>query len=90
MQRILVVDDTELNCELLRNILKDGYIIDTAKDGEQALSKIREYPPRPCGDPSGSADAENERICSDCGDEKKGMDGKNPCAYYQQRAFCGG
>ena len=45
MQRILVVDDTELNCELLRNILKDGYIIDTAKDGEQALSKIREYPP---------------------------------------------
>lgn len=43
MQRILVVDDAELNRELLRNILKDEYIIEMAEDGEQALIKFQEY-----------------------------------------------
>ena len=41
MQRILVVDDTELNCELLQEILRDGYIVETARDGEEALSGVR-------------------------------------------------
>ncbi len=43
MQRILVVDDAELNRELLRNILDDEYIIEMAEDGEQALDKFWEY-----------------------------------------------
>lgn len=41
MQRILVVDDAELNRELLRSILEDKYIIDTAEDGRQALEALR-------------------------------------------------
>ena len=45
MQRILVVDDTELNCELLKEILRDGYIVEMARDGEEALLRLREYPP---------------------------------------------
>lgn len=40
MQRILVVDDAELNRNLLYNILEDDYIVDMAKDGEQALQKL--------------------------------------------------
>ena len=40
MQRILVVDDVELNRELLCEMLKDDYVIDTAEDGEEALEKI--------------------------------------------------
>ena len=43
MQRILVVDDAELNRNLLYNILEDDYMIDTAEDGEQALQKLGEY-----------------------------------------------
>ncbi len=43
MQRILVVDDVELNRELLREILRDEYVIDTAEDGVEALEKIRQY-----------------------------------------------
>ena len=43
MQRILIVDDMELNRELLCNILKDDYMIETAEDGEQALKKLQEY-----------------------------------------------
>lgn len=43
MQRILVVDDAELNRELLRNILEDEYMIEMAEDGEQALDKFWEY-----------------------------------------------
>lgn len=41
MQRILVVDDAELNRELLRSILEDRYIIDTAEDGRQALQALQ-------------------------------------------------
>lgn len=43
MQRILVVDDAELNRNLLYNILEDDYMIETAEDGEQALQKLGEY-----------------------------------------------
>ncbi len=43
MQRILIVDDVELNRELLCNILKDDYIIEMAENGEQALEKLQEY-----------------------------------------------
>lgn len=37
MQRILVVDDVEVNRELLRQILEDDYIVEIAEDGEQAI-----------------------------------------------------
>ena len=43
MQRIIVVDDVEINRELLKNILKDEYIVETAEDGQQALQKIEKY-----------------------------------------------
>ena len=42
MQKILVVDDTELNRELLHEILKDEYIVEMAEDGTQALEMLRE------------------------------------------------
>ena len=42
MQKILVVDDVEINRELLHNILKDDYIIEMAEDGEQAIQKLKE------------------------------------------------
>ncbi|MCI9073361.1 MAG: response regulator [Lachnospiraceae bacterium] len=43
MQRIVVVDDAEINRELLRNILKDSYVIDMARDGEEALQKLHRH-----------------------------------------------
>lgn len=43
MERILVVDDAELNRELLCDILKDDYFIETAGDGDEALDKLHEY-----------------------------------------------
>lgn len=42
MQRILVVDDVELNRELLRNMLEEEYIIELAEDGEQAINRLKE------------------------------------------------
>ena len=42
MQKILVVDDAELNRELLHEILKDEYTVEMAEDGEQALEKLQE------------------------------------------------
>jgi DNA-binding response OmpR family regulator len=46
MYKILVVDDEE-NLRLLyeRELLKDGYEIELASSGEEALSKFRENPP---------------------------------------------
>ena len=41
MQRILVVEDAQLNRELLKDMLKDEYRVDTARDGEEALEKLR-------------------------------------------------
>src|SRR5512147_237265 len=44
--RILIVDDHEDNIELLRARLEArGYAIDTAMDGEQALSRVAAAPP---------------------------------------------
>ncbi len=43
MQRILVVDDAEVNRELLRGMLKDDYIVELAEDGEQAVQKLQKY-----------------------------------------------
>lgn len=43
MQRIMIVDDAEVNRELLHNILKDNYIIDMAKDGKEALQKLHKH-----------------------------------------------
>ena len=41
--RILVVDDAEVNREVLRNMLEDEYIVETAKDGEEAICWLWEY-----------------------------------------------
>lgn len=41
--RILVVDDAEVNRELLRTMLEDDYIVDTAEDGEEAVHRLLEY-----------------------------------------------
>ena len=43
MQRILVVDDAEVNRELLRGMLKDDYIVELAEDGEQAVQKMERF-----------------------------------------------
>lgn len=43
MKKILVVDDAELNRELLYDILKDNYIVETATNGAEALELLREY-----------------------------------------------
>ena len=44
--RILIVDDNKVNIELLRAQLKPyDYTIETALDGEEALSKILKDPP---------------------------------------------
>ena len=42
MQKILVVDDMEINRELLRTILENKYTIEAAADGKQALQKLQE------------------------------------------------
>ena len=44
MQRILVVDDAELNRELLCDMLKDEYQVETAADGREALRFLDKYP----------------------------------------------
>lgn len=43
MQKILVVDDAELNRELLFAILEDEYEMEAAVNGKQALQKLQEY-----------------------------------------------
>lgn len=43
MQRILVVDDVEVNRELLRNMLENDYVVETAEDGVQAIDNLREF-----------------------------------------------
>lgn len=44
--RILVVDDNEMNCELLRDLLsEEGYEVSTALGGEEALSAARNQHP---------------------------------------------
>ncbi len=43
MEKILVVDDAELNRELLCYILNNDYIVETAADGEEALERLSEH-----------------------------------------------
>lgn len=43
MQRILVVDDVEVNRKLLHHMLKDDYIVALAEDGEQAIHNLSQY-----------------------------------------------
>ncbi|MCI8292102.1 MAG: response regulator [Hespellia sp.] len=43
MQRVLVVDDAEVNRELLREILGAEYTIEMAENGEQAIQKLLKY-----------------------------------------------
>lgn len=40
MQKILVAEDSELNRELLYEILKEEYVVETAGDGGQALEEL--------------------------------------------------
>lgn len=41
--RILIADDSEANRELLTEMLKDGYDIVEAEDGEKAIEQLHEY-----------------------------------------------
>jgi CheY-like chemotaxis protein len=46
MQRILIVEDKANSRELLRTVLEQqGYAVEEAQDGEQALTMIQEQPP---------------------------------------------
>ena len=46
MQRILIVEDKANSRELLRTVLEQqGYAVEEAQDGEQALTMIQERPP---------------------------------------------
>ena len=46
MRRILVVDDEQNICELLKLYLeKDGYTVECAKDGEEAMQKFSAFNP---------------------------------------------
>lgn len=39
MRKLLIVEDTPLNLDLLVQILEDNYALDTASDGEEGLAK---------------------------------------------------
>lgn len=43
MQKILVAEDSELNRELLHDMLGDDYAVVAAEDGKAALQKLKEY-----------------------------------------------
>ncbi|HLY92963.1 MAG TPA: response regulator [Candidatus Angelobacter sp.] len=46
MKRILIAEDKATSRELLRTVLQQqGYSVDEAEDGEQALRKITDNPP---------------------------------------------
>ena len=42
-ERVLIVDDSEINREILTGILKSGYDIIEAKDGDEAIEQITRY-----------------------------------------------
>ncbi|MCL2627994.1 MAG: diguanylate cyclase [Oscillospiraceae bacterium] len=44
-QKILIVEDSKLNQEILRNILQKDYKLDFAIDGTVALDKVKKAPP---------------------------------------------
>lgn len=43
--KILIVDDETEICSLLREYFQDVYCVEVANDGQEALSKAREYRP---------------------------------------------
>ena len=46
MHTILLVEDNELNCDMLSRRLKlEGYIVETATNGQQAIEKTRDIIP---------------------------------------------
>jgi len=46
MKRILIVEDKATSRELLRTVLEQqGYAVEEARDGEEALRKISQHPP---------------------------------------------
>lgn len=45
MKTILIVEDTELNIDLLTQLLEDDYSLLTARDGAQGVSMALEYKP---------------------------------------------
>ncbi len=45
-KRILVVEDTEINLEIITEVLKDaGYLVDSAVNGSIALEKVKDSKP---------------------------------------------
>ena len=42
-ERVLIVDDSEINREILSGLLKSGYDIIEAKDGDEAIEQITRY-----------------------------------------------
>ncbi|MCR5232546.1 MAG: response regulator [Lachnospiraceae bacterium] len=45
-RRVLVVDDEEVNCEILGNILRDRYEVDYAHDGREAFGMLKNASPQ--------------------------------------------
>ena len=43
--KVLIVDDTDLNIDILLSALSDRYDLDTAMDGETALARVKSNPP---------------------------------------------
>ncbi len=60
-QRILIVDDSEMNRIILSEILQDEYDIIEASTGEECLRLLEEYG-TPCADPSGYRHAGHGRF----------------------------
>ncbi len=44
-QRVLIVDDNEVNIEILEQLLRDKYGLDVARSGEECLEKLRSFNP---------------------------------------------
>lgn len=42
-QQILIVDDSQINCEILAEILKDEYLILEAANGEECINLLKQY-----------------------------------------------
>ena len=45
MKKVLIIEDTPLNLDLLIQLLEDDYMIETAPDGSQGLKKAAEFNP---------------------------------------------
>ncbi len=45
LQKILVVDDEEVNLTIISNILENQYLLETARSGKEALKKMESFKP---------------------------------------------